>query len=266
MSKIPNNLKDFQALVEITQALRDPNDGCPWDLEQNHQSLTQYALEEVCEYIEAVEMGDLAAMKDELGDVLLQVTLNAEIARQENMFTIEDVIENISQKMIRRHPHVFSDSKIKDSSEVIKNWDKIKEQENSNKVTSSPFDLPTHLPALMAAFKIGKKSKKFNFDWNKPQEVLSKVEEEISELKEAIQNNDLEHIKEEIGDVLFSVAQLSRHLQIEPEEALRASNRKFKNRFDIVQSKVLASNKSFEDHSIDELEFYWKEAKKDLKK
>ncbi|MEK6554920.1 MAG: nucleoside triphosphate pyrophosphohydrolase [Bdellovibrionota bacterium] len=274
----PNNLRDFKSFVEIVQALRGP-EGCPWDKEQTHKTLTRYAIEETYELVEAIESGSISDMRDELGDVLLQVVLHSEISRQNGEFDINDVIESIGSKMVRRHPHVFArgtaDGAAKTPDEVIKKWDEIKAEEKAQKKSKSestdsstneahnPFsNLPKALPALQRSQKIGGKTVRFNFDWSQPSEVLAKLDEEIAELKEAIESKSLHEQNKELGDVLFTVAQLARHLNLDAEQALREGNSKFETRFLKMRQLVEAEKKDFGSLSTGELEVYWQKAKK----
>lgn len=251
-------LEEFQQFVEVVTKLRDPQNGCPWDLEQNLDSLKKYSVEEVYEYIDAVESKKAEDIKEELGDVLLQVVLNSVVAEQEKLFKLEQVIKGIKNKMIHRHPHVFSKAKANSSAFVEKNWDNIKSQEKEKDF----FDFPKHLPALSQSYKIGKKSKKIRFDWPNKLEVWQKVEEEIAELKEAEKIGDPNKILEELGDVLFTIAQYSRHLNIEPEEALRASNKKFKERFQKMEELLKKENKNIDLLNTEDWESLWQQAKK----
>jgi tetrapyrrole methylase family protein / MazG family protein len=273
MPKPPNNYRDFKSFVEIVQALRGP-DGCPWDKEQTHETLTQYAIEETYELVEAIEKKSLTDMREELGDVLLQVVLHSEIARQNGHFDINDVIESIGTKMVRRHPHVFADGDAKTSSEVKSRWDEIKAAEKKsrsgdksevekNAAVKNPFsNLPKSLPALQRSQKIGSKTVRFNFDWSQPSEVLAKLDEEITELKEAIESKSLNEQKKELGDVLFTVAQLARHLNLDAEQSLRDGNSKFETRFLKMRQLVEADKKDFGSLATNELEVYWQKAKK----
>lgn len=262
----PKKLDDFQSLVEIVEALRGP-EGCPWDKEQTHRSLTPYAIEEAHELADAIETGQTKDIIEELGDVLLQVVLHSEVASQsespEQQFTITNVIASISEKMVRRHPHVFSDVSAKDSDEVLKNWQEIKAQEKTP--LQDRFDLPHNLPALQKSKKIGSKTKKFNFDWDSVDQVLLKVEEELQEVKEALSEKNHEAIEDEIGDLLFSVAQLARHSDIEPEQALRKANHRFEKRFFNMKKNVEQKNKELTQLSLSELEEAWQNSKKELK-
>ena len=258
----PKNLRTFEALVEVVRALRGP-DGCPWDKEQTHRTLTPYAIEEAHELAEAIERGQGQEMVEELGDLLLQVALHSEIGRQESKFDIHDVIETLNTKMVRRHPHVFSDTKAETSGEVLQNWAVIKASEKAAKGKSEPtgFEIPVSLPALSRASKIGSKTKKHKFDWSKPEEVLAKVEEELLEVREAIQSGTPEEKEAEIGDLLFSVAQLARHVGVEPEQALRTTNQRFENRFFKMKELAKKSGRDFDALTPSELEELWGKVK-----
>jgi len=259
MEKPPKNLREFDALLNVVKALRGP-EGCPWDKEQTPETLAPYALEEAYELAEAIEEGDPEKIKEELGDVLLQVILHAHIAQQENKFSISDVIEGICSKLVRRHPHVFAEVKVKDSTEVLKNWEEIKSQEKSARYRDR-FSIPVHLPALQRSGKMGDKTNKLNFDWNNALHVFEKVEEEFIELKEALglkrkhkknqkkSKMKLSHVKEELGDLLFSLAQLARHLKSEPEQILRDANRKFEKRFFKMKKMAEKNGKKLTNYS-----------------
>lgn len=257
----PKNLSSFESLKQVVTDLRGP-EGCPWDKEQNHQTLTQYAIEEAHELAEAIDRGEKDNIVEELGDLLLQVVLHAEIARQNGDFAIDDVIFSITEKMVRRHPHVFSQTKVSDSQEVVKNWQAIKEEEKKAKPFRERFDVPEGLNALIRSQKIGAKTHRANFDWSHPQEVLAKVDEEISELKEAIAKGDKDHTQHELGDVLFSLAQLARHLDLDAEQSLRIANQRFERRFFNMKKIANQEDKKFETLPIEELEKLWMKAKK----
>lgn len=252
-------MSSFLQLVEIVKKLRGP-DGCPWDKDQTHASLTQYAIEEAYELEEAILNNDQDNMKEELGDLLFQSVLHSEIACQEGRFDIDDVICHLNEKMVRRHPHVFASTQVQDSKEVLQNWEAIKEQEKSNRPKSSKLepDIPLKFPALLRAQKIGKFSKKVGFDWNEPTQVVAKVEEELLELKEALQKQDTKACKEEMGDLLFSCAQLARHLGFDAEKSLRLANQKFLDRW----SKMIKEQPDFEQLTRDQKEALWQKVKK----
>ena len=249
-------MSKFNELVKIVEKLRGP-DGCPWDKAQTHKTLTPYAVEEAHELEEAIENNDTENMKEELGDLLFQSVLHAEIAKQQGNFDIEDVIEHLNNKMVSRHPHVFSDTEVKDAEEVVKNWEDIKAQEKE----SDPFEIPKSFPALLRSHKIGKRSKKVDFDWETPEQVLGEVTNEFGELKEALNSKDKDHIEEEIGDLLFTISQLARHLDLDAEKALRLSNNKFVSRF----RKMQELRPDFDQLSRGEKEKLWSEAKAALK-
>lgn len=260
MPKAPKNLREFTGLLKVVEFLRGP-DGCPWDKEQTHRTLTRYAIEEAFELSEAIDRGDDALIEEELGDCLLQVVLHAEIARQEGRFDINDVIENISEKMVRRHPHVFADVNVKDSSEVLKNWAEIKAAEKPAK-KKAYFDIPVAMPALLRAQKIGEKTKKYGFDWSNAAECWPKIKEEIGELEEVVRGGAREEIASEFGDVLFSLAQLARHMDLDSEQTLRECNRRFETRFAKMQELVVADGREWSTLSAEDKEKYWKRAKK----
>lgn len=265
MPKAPQNFTSFQSLVEVVAALRGP-EGCPWDKEQTHSSLTQYAIEETFELVEAVESADDLRIKDELGDVLFQVILNAQLAADRGAFTISDVIQNLNEKMVRRHPHVFSDTKLADSEAVIQNWEQIKRAEKAAEAKGAPhahsLNVPSGLPALQRAYKIGKRTEKLQFDWDNAEQVWEKVEEEHQELREALDEKSLEEVAHELGDVLFSVAQLARHVKLEPEQCLRQANLRFESRFAKMRELMDADGKDLEKLKLEEKEEYWQRAKK----
>jgi tetrapyrrole methylase family protein/MazG family protein len=270
MVQPPKDLEKFESFLEIVAALRGP-DGCPWDKEQTHRSLTPYAIEEAHELAEAIESDDEPEMIAELGDVLLQVVLHAEIGRGDGRFDIRDVIRAISTKMIRRHPHVFSDVKVAGSSEVLSNWAEIKAQEKKNKAATpeTRFDIPSQLPALARAQKIGDKTKRLRFDWNNATEVLLKVDEELAEVREELPTaekaSDKAKLEHEVGDLLFSVAQLARHLGLEAEQCLRSANARFEKRFFTMREQIAASGRDYDKLTSEELEKAWQTVKATLK-
>jgi len=269
MNSTPINLRDISALVEIVSTLRGP-EGCPWDKEQTHESLTQYAIEETHELVEALEaprskINDLQ-IKEELGDVLFQVLLHSQLAAERGAFQFSDVIETISEKLIRRHPHVFGNEQVKTADEVIQNWEKIKKQEKKETDHSSEIfsiSVPA-MPALQKAYKIGKRTEKLGFDWPSLDEVILKVEEEYAELREALDLDSDEAIEHELGDALFSLAQLGRHLKFEPEQVLRTANARFENRFKLMIKLSQKDGKDWGQLPLEEKEAYWQKAKKQI--
>ncbi|MEK2690714.1 nucleoside triphosphate pyrophosphohydrolase [Bdellovibrio sp. GT3] len=266
MAKTPADLRNIESLVEIVASLRGP-DGCPWDKDQTHESLTQYAVEETFELVEAIETKGLERdqkMKDELGDVLFQVLLHSQLASERGAFTLNDVIENVAEKLVRRHPHVFGDVKVSNSADVVKNWEEIKKQEKGSGPAYS-LNVPA-LPALQRAYKIGKRTEKFKFDWENVEGVMMKVEEEFDELREALDNDVESEIEHELGDVLFSLAQLGRHLKMEPEQVLRKGNARFEERFNKMVELATAEGVDWGLLTTEQKESYWLKAKALLKK
>lgn len=250
-------MTSFQQLIEIVKKLRGP-EGCPWDKEQTHQSLSIYAIEEAYELEAAIENLDDQNLKEELGDLLFQSVLHAQIASETQRFDIDDVLNSLNEKMIRRHPHVFKKEKVTGTEEVIANWEAIKAAEKGNKPPGSPMDsIPENFPALLRSQKIGKKTKKYQFDWDSALPVIHKCEEELAELKEAISQNQKSSVEEELGDLLFTLAQLARHLDLDAEKTLRQANRKFIRRFDAM----LAINKDLPSLSPVEKESLWQNVK-----
>lgn len=239
---------EFVTLVETVAALRGP-EGCPWDKEQTQKTLTQYAIEEAFELAEAIESGNQQEIKEELGDFLFQVLLQAQVAKDQNSFDLIAVIQNLKEKLIRRHPHVFSGVKVKNTEEVWQNWERTKSAEK----TKPLFSYPINLPALQAANKIGIKTKGYRFDWNHADQVLTKVKEELAEF-EGAQNQ--EEKEEELGDLLFSVAQLARHSNIDPEAALRKANQKFQSRFEKVLQLADEKKNSSTQASVNLMDFF----------
>ncbi len=254
---------EYERFKQVIKQLRHPTDGCPWDLKQTHQSLLKYLIEECYEFIHAVETDNLEEMEGELGDILLQILLHTTIAEESNHFNMESVCKLAADKMIRRHPHVFEkkDSNIK-VSEVLSNWEKIKDEEKGEK-TSEIEDAHLRLPSLMSSVKIGKKTQKIGFDWDDAHQVAYKVEEEWQELKEEIMPSEVnkERIFEEMGDFLFSIVQLARHLDIDPEHALRAANQKFVRRFRSMEDLIRKDNKKLADMNQKQMDVYWDHAK-----
>lgn len=266
MEKAPTNLRSLAALFEIVEKLRGPN-GCPWDKEQTHKSLAAFAIEEAHELAEILysEPGpetDLK-MKEELGDVLFQVVLNTTMAHERNAFSIEDVLEGICEKLIRRHPHVFSDSVANTPEEVIANWQAIKAQEKAAKgIHKDPISLNVPpLPALMRAQKIGKQTEKLKFDWHDVYGALEKVKEEINEFQEALESNQQADIEHELGDTLFSLTQLARHLKLDAEDALQKANRRFEDRFEKMVKLIRANSLNWDQMTLEEKDEFWKQAK-----
>ncbi|KIL52519.1 nucleoside triphosphate pyrophosphohydrolase [Jeotgalibacillus soli] len=253
---------EFFQLRQIIAALRGP-DGCPWDKEQTHESLKRYLIEEAYELLEAIDSGDIDHMIEELGDVLLQVMLHAQIGEDSGYFTIQDVIFGISEKMVRRHPHVFGDATANSTEEVVQSWQAIKQQEKggSQEGKSLLKGVGAGKPALIQAFEIQKKAAKVGFDWDDPSGAWDKFEEEWQEFQDEIANGDKEASLEEFGDLLFALVNVSRFHNIFPEEALIRANQKFMARFSYVEKRVRESGNTFQSFSLTELDEFWDEAK-----
>ena len=251
-------------LVTIVEILRAPG-GCPWDREQTHSSIRNDFIEETYEVIEAIDAGDPALLREELGDVLLQVAMHAEMEREAGRCTFDDIANDICQKMIHRHPHVFGDVRADTSDEVLSNWEVIKsEEKNRETVTDKLNAIPRQLPALMRAVKVGKKAAAMDFP--DAESVALKVEEELSEVREAMREGDAEHLAEEIGDLLFSVANLARKCKVSAEEALTRATDKFIARFSAVEQAAAASGHKIEDLDAENLDILWQKLKKVDKK
>lgn len=262
MPRPPHDLRQLASLLQIVRDLRGP-EGCPWDKEQTHQSLTPYALEEAAELVEALESGDDARTKDELGDVLFQVVLHCQLAQERGAFEFADVIENLSAKMVRRHPHVFADLTVSNSQEVVKTWEQIKKAERATAAPASArgLDVPMALPALQRAAKIGHRTKKLRFDWPDAESVLEKVREEIREMEEALDDGQDDSIRHEIGDVFFSLAQLARHLGYDAEQIAREANRRFESRFHAMMSLCAERGLVWDDLDDQTKESLWAQVK-----
>lgn len=255
----------FSDLVDIMTKLRGPG-GCPWDHEQTHETLIPYLIEEAYEVIDAIERKNKKDLCEELGDLLLQVVFHAQVAKDENNFTIEDVVTSISEKMIRRHPHVFGDTNVSGSDEVVKNWEQIKKSEKDSQGKSgSLFDsVPRSLPALMQSYKLSKKASKVGFDWKHTGPVIEKIEEEVAELKEALANGDKTHIEHEVGDVFTSIANLCRFIKVEPELSLQKANNRFRERFKKMEEKIALRGHVMENLTEEQWTALWDEAKREL--
>ncbi len=244
----------FEDLKKIMAELRQK---CPWDRKQTHESLKKYLIEEAYEVIDAIDKKDWDALKEELGDLLLQPVFHAKLAEEKGLFNIDDVVDHLCKKLIERHPHVFGEEEAKTAEEVLKNWEKRKIEKRKSVLEG----VPKHMPALMRAYKLQKKAAKVGFDWKDLQEVKNKVLEEWEELNKALQEGDKEKIEHEFGDLLFALVNLARFLNIDPEEALQKANERFIKRFSYVERKVKESGKSWEEFTLQELDKFWEEAK-----
>jgi MazG family protein len=258
----------FERLVQLMRTLRSP-DGCAWDREQTLETLRPFVLEEAYEVVDAIDRGDPTALCDELGDLLLEAVFVAQICADEGHFTIADAADAINAKLVRRHPHVFGDGVTTGGStlsprEVKEQWEQIKTRERAGKPTRETLldGIPESLPALLRAARIGARTANVGFDWDQAGDVLKKVDEEMTELKEAMAAADADHVEEELGDLLFTVANLARKLRIDPESALRAANNKFTRRFRAVEQRLAATGRSLHDATSDELEREWQAVKR----
>ncbi len=262
--------KNFDELVAVMARLRAPG-GCPWDREQTYESLAPYLLEEAFESFDAIQdatEGKPENLREELGDLLLQIIFHSQIAEEAGDFTIEEVCATITRKMILRHPHVFGDKKFDTASDVLQNWDELKKSERAVTKTDETVkdsileDVPLAFPALIEANKLTRKAAKVGFDWENKEQIFDKLREETEELKKAISAN--ENIEEEIGDLLFVVVNLARKLDVEPETALKKTNRKFRRRFKFIETELRKRGKNLENSNPGEMDALWNEAKKDL--
>ncbi len=257
-------MKSFEELIHIIQTLRGEN-GCAWDKVQTFDSLISCFLEEAYELIDAINNKDYDNIKEELGDVLLHIVFFCELANDENNFNIDDVCRNINEKLIRRHPHVFGNSDVKDVQGILKQWDKIKQEEKNNnrKYFESVLDeIPKSLPIMEKSYKMMKKAANVGFEYKNTDDSLAKIEEEFSEVKEAYKEQDKEHLEEEIGDLIMTVLDFARMNKINPLNSLIKVNEKFRKRFNYIEKKAIETNKKLEDMSLDEMDNLWNEYKK----
>jgi MazG family protein len=262
--------KAFDELVAVMARLRAPG-GCPWDHEQTYASLAQYLLEEAYETFDAIHeadaTGDTTNLREELGDLLLQVVFHSTIGAERGDFTVDEVAEGVAKKLVLRHPHVFGDAKLHRAQDVLDNWDKLKADERraSGKVEkpleSILDEIPVHFPALLEGLKLTKRAAKVGFDWENAGQIFAKLDEEVAELKDAIERGETDHVESEIGDLLFVILNLARHLDIEPETALKRTNRKFRKRFKYIEDDLRSNGRSLESANLEEMDKLWTEAK-----
>jgi|TARA_B100000768_G_scaffold49589_1_gene48356 ATP diphosphatase len=260
----------IEDLRYLMRRLRDPKSGCPWDLKQNFQSLTSHTIEEAYEVVDAIEQDDMSHLSEELGDLLFQIIFYSQLAEEQSQFSFDDIISTITQKLIRRHPHVFPEGTIESSRvsladaeivEIKRVWEEIKRQERTDKgVGKTLDDIPLALPALNRALKLQKRAANVGFDWSDIKPVIEKINEEVIELEVEIKRGDKVRMADELGDLLFSCVNLARHLKLDPETSLRGANQKFKRRFESME--LLAGKTKIEDHSADQLELLWGKVKR----
>jgi ATP diphosphatase len=257
--------RDIGRLIEIMAALRTPGSGCPWDLEQNFATVAPYTIEEAYEVADAIAQGDLGHLKDELGDLLLQVVFHARMAQEQGAFDFGDVVESITAKMIRRHPHVFADAQGRTAEAVKGLWERIKAEERAQRgepaAESVLAGVPVALPALTRALKLQNKAGQVGFDWNDPRAVLAKIREETDEIEAALDAGDDVHAGTEVGDLLFAVVNLARHLRADPESLLRGTNAKFERRFASIERALAARGRTPKESTLSEMDSLWDEAK-----
>lgn len=267
-----NDKPSIEKLRWIMEQLRDPNTGCPWDLKQNFSSIIPYTIEEAYEVADAIEQKDFKALEKELGDLLFQVIFYSQLGQEEQLFDFNSVVASICEKLIRRHPHVFSDATLLTDAEIKANWENEKARERQHKNNDDEIsilaDIPKNLPALSQAAKIQKRCAHVGFDWDNVDDVFAKIEEEVIEVKHELHRNP-QALSEELGDLMFAVVNLCRHAKQDPENLLRQANKKFTKRFQQVESQAVDSGKTLEQHSLAELDAYWeivKEKEKEKEK
>jgi ATP diphosphatase len=264
--------RDISRLLDIMAMLRTPGTGCPWDLEQDFATIAPYTVEEAHEVADAIARGDLDDLRDELGDLLLQVVFHARMAEEQNAFSFGDVVEAITAKMIRRHPHVFADSDGRLTPSNVKGaWDRIKAEEKAERASRRPREETAHKsllsgvkagqPALTRAMELQRKASTVGFDWNNPRAVLHKIREEADEIEAALDRGDADQLSEETGDLLFALVNLARHVDADPEQALRGTNAKFERRFGHIERVLAAQGRAIESASLSEMDALWNEAK-----
>jgi tetrapyrrole methylase family protein/MazG family protein len=253
--------KGFQRLVELMATLRGP-EGCPWDRKQTPESLKPFLVEECYEVVDALEDGSPEKIREELGDLLFQIVFHARIAEEQGQFTMDDVITGIHEKMVRRHPHVFGDERLSTDKEVLANWEEIKKKEKGNQDRKSVLEgVPKELPSLLRAHRLQERAARVGFDWAHLNEVLPKLDEEITEFKESLKAEDAGKIEEELGDLFFTLVNISRFLGVNPDEALRKTISKFIHRFRAIEEHAANAGRSLNDMTLDEMEALWQKAK-----
>jgi ATP diphosphatase len=257
----------IQSLLDIMRQLRDPDSGCPWDLKQNFHTIVPYTIEETYELAEAIAIEDFAQIRDELGDVLFQVVFYAQMASEQALFTFEDVVDGIAEKLLRRHPHVFAETggQRVSESEVKRRWEQIKVEERQRKNQRGTLDdVPRALPALSRSQKLQKRAASVGFDWSELDAVRGKVDEELGELAEAVSEGDSSAIESEVGDIFLAMVNLARHLGVDAEAALRHANRRFEDRFSLMETAAERDGSQLSEESLEQLEERWQAAKREL--
>lgn len=265
-------MKELEKLLVIMKSLRDPLKGCPWDREQTIDSIKGYTIEEAYELVDAIDRNDIAGIKDELGDLLFHIIFYSEMADENGHFDFEAIVKQLNEKLERRHPHVFSDIELESSDQVKALWEQIKQQERidaergqeqiENKLLD---DVAKHMPAIQTAARLQKRAASVGFDWTDSADIINKLEEELTELREAISDRDnIEHITEELGDLIFCCVNLARHCHIDSELAIRNTNNKFIKRFNYIEEMLRKNNKSLQEATLEEMDKLWDEAKKKL--
>jgi len=267
-------MKELERLLVIMKSLRDPEKGCPWDKEQTIGSIKSYTLEEVYEVVDAIENNDMEGLRDELGDLLFHIIFYSEMADEDKHFNFQDVVNQVNQKLERRHPHVFSDFKVDNVEQVKALWEQIKQQErkdagkdSDNRAAKLLDDISKNMPAVMRAEKLQKRAATVGFDWTDSKDILNKIDEELSELRHAtLESNNIENISEELGDLMFCCVNLARHYKIDSEVSLRDTNEKFVCRFNYIEETLKKQNKLLSDATLEEMDELWNEAKQATKK
>ncbi len=257
-----NAREEFARLIEIVQQLRAPG-GCPWDREQTHRSLRPYLVEETYEVLDSIDREAYGELKKELGDLMLHIVFHAQIAGEEQLFDMADVLQHINEKLIRRHPHVFGDSSVTDARHVERQWEKIKLEEGHRKRLLE--GVPKHQPALNRAFRVQEKAAGVGFDWPDVAPVWDKIREEVNELEVEVSANDPRRIEDELGDLLFSIVNLARKLKVNPEDALRGTVDKFTERFNFIEDTLLNQGRKLHESTLEEMDSLWDEAKRSMR-
>ena len=254
-------MKEFDKLIEVIEKLRDKENGCPWDLRQTHESLIPNFIEELYESVEAIENKDYKHLSEELGDLMLHIVMQVQIAREDNKFNMEDVLTQINDKLIRRHPHIFGDGHATDADGVKMNWERIKLEEKKHSRTSAIDGIPQNMPALIVAQRMQEKAASVGFDWPDLAPAVDKLEEEVKEFQEAYENKDIEEMQNELGDMIFAIVNIARKSGFDTETALRRTISRFESRFKKVENHFISNGKKMLDASLEQLDEIWEIAK-----